>query len=105
MTTFSQGTTGYRAPKLLEDVPTFDNKADIWAMGCILFELATGKKAFADGFTVRSYDGSLEWLKKVPCHITCTQIAYDVLYETLGSMLNKQFSMRPSAQSLATQFD
>ena len=30
----------------------FNNKVDIWSMGCILFELAVGKRAFDSDFAV-----------------------------------------------------
>lgn len=53
-TEFSHGTPGYRAPELVDsDEHTFSNKVDIWALGCIPFELATGAKPFA--IAVREY--------------------------------------------------
>ena len=36
----------YHAPELLSLHSTFDNKIDIWAFGCILFEMATQQAAF-----------------------------------------------------------
>lgn len=45
-TVYSKGTEGYRAPELLLDNPTFSNKVDIWAVGCILYELVTCERAF-----------------------------------------------------------
>src|SRR5436190_13307162 len=45
-THYSRGTQGYRAPELLSDDPKFTKKVDIWALGCILYELVTGRKAF-----------------------------------------------------------
>jgi serine/threonine protein kinase len=45
----ARGTGGYRAPELLlEDKPVFNNKVDIWSLGCILYELAIGAKAFSN---------------------------------------------------------
>lgn len=54
-TAHRRGTVGYRAPELLADYATFNNKVDIFALGCILFELASGKKAFKDDFNVLDY--------------------------------------------------
>src|SRR5271155_1185334 len=51
----SRGTGGYRAPELVADVGHFTNKVDIWAFGCILFELITGTKAFLNDWAVREY--------------------------------------------------
>ena len=44
---FVRGTSGYRAPELLDG--RFSNKVDIWAMGCILYELVVGRRAFTSG--------------------------------------------------------
>jgi serine/threonine protein kinase len=53
-TTFARGTAGYRAPELLTVTTklVYNNKADIWSMGCILYELATHKQAFLNDFAV-----------------------------------------------------
>ena len=48
----SKGTSGYRAPELLEDSGYYNAKVDIWALGCILYELATNKKAFLNDWAV-----------------------------------------------------
>jgi serine/threonine protein kinase len=46
-TEFARGTSGYRAPELLlQDTAVYNNKVDIWALGCILFELVVGTKPF-----------------------------------------------------------
>jgi serine/threonine protein kinase len=55
----SRGTPSYRAPELLrEDTATFSNQVDIWALGCILYELAIGKKAFLNDHGVHEYTWS-----------------------------------------------
>jgi serine/threonine protein kinase len=40
------GTFQYMAPEQLERSET-DALADVWALGCVLYEMATGKRAFA----------------------------------------------------------
>jgi serine/threonine protein kinase len=57
-TVYSRGTEGYRAPELLLDNPKFSSKVDIWALGCILYELASGKKAFASDLQARDFSFS-----------------------------------------------
>lgn len=54
-TVYSKGTEGYRAPELLSEDPKFSNKVDIWAMGCILYELVVRKKAFAGDQIFREF--------------------------------------------------
>ena len=45
-TTEARGSNGYRAPEILHE-GKITNKVDVWAFGCILFEVAVGKKAFS----------------------------------------------------------
>ena len=33
------------APEIFEGVP-YDDKADVWSMGCVLYEMAALRKAF-----------------------------------------------------------
>uniref|UniRef100_A0A915DF96 non-specific serine/threonine protein kinase n=1 Tax=Ditylenchus dipsaci TaxID=166011 RepID=A0A915DF96_9BILA len=42
------GTSAYMSPEILEG-REFDFKADIWALGCVLYELVERKRAFAGG--------------------------------------------------------
>ncbi len=39
------GTSQYMAPELLEGKAA-DSRSDLWAMGCVLYEMATGRRAF-----------------------------------------------------------
>lgn len=54
-TRFSRGTPSYRAPELLVETPTFSFRVDIWALGCILYELVVKRKAFAGDWAVLDY--------------------------------------------------
>jgi len=52
----AKGTASYRAPELLlESGYTFTNKVDIWALGCISYELVTRRKAFFGDVEVLQY--------------------------------------------------
>ena len=54
-TRYSRGTSSYRAPELLNEQATFTKRVDIWALGCVLYELASGKVAFHEDWAVREY--------------------------------------------------
>lgn len=42
------GTLYYLSPEICENKP-YDNKSDIWALGCVLYEMCTLKRAFEAG--------------------------------------------------------
>lgn len=53
----TNGSLHYLAPELLrprgEDAIQQTNKCDMWALGCILYALLTGRLPFTDGFLPR----------------------------------------------------
>lgn len=44
----SVGTPYYLSPEAVK-CSKYNNKSDIWGLGCIMFELCTGKKPFTGG--------------------------------------------------------
>lgn len=43
-----RGTGGFRAPEILHPHGSVNKNSDIWAFGCILYQLVSGNKAFAN---------------------------------------------------------
>jgi serine/threonine protein kinase len=54
-TAYGKGTPSYRAPELLGEHRFYNNKSDIWALGCVLFELATSRRVFSDDWETMKY--------------------------------------------------
>src|SRR5271154_7464967 len=55
---YSQGTSCYRAPELLRLPATYTNKSDLWALGCVIYEMSTSGTAFGGDWDVHQYDVS-----------------------------------------------
>jgi ankyrin repeat protein len=97
---FQRGTAGFRAPELLSEDPKSSNKVDIWAMGCILFQLCTRRPLFQSDFGVREFDRSKF---KLEAHIP--EAGRSHLSQCLLETLKKEPPLRPSILSLMALFD
>jgi serine/threonine protein kinase len=54
------GTSYYMAPELLKKEGNYDNKVDMWALGCIIYELFTKEVCFYCQNTLGSFNKILE---------------------------------------------
>lgn len=101
-TVFARGTPSYRSPELFsEPKARFNNRVDIWSLGCILFELAVGQKAFKDDFAVLFYrhdKNRLEIGLEGYEEKTSKAIA-----EEIQGMLDLEPSRRPSASNFISR--
>jgi len=103
-TSKARGTAGYRSPELLsEDRPSFNNKVDIWSLGCILYELAIGKKAFSSDYALVSYQLSGTGLE-VNLDDSFDEPTRDCITKHIHQTLQIEPSSRPSAASLLSDF-
>jgi serine/threonine protein kinase len=103
MTTIGgRGTPCYRAPELVNlDGPLhYNNKVDIFAMGCILFELTSGKRAFRNDFAVHQYSES----RTLTLPLDDGQQLPGNVWTPLNAMLNVDGSSRPTASALKVEF-
>jgi serine/threonine protein kinase len=58
------GTPSYLAPELCEGQP-YDKRTDIWALGCVLYEMMVLKKAFGAEVSIHTRVSSLNAEKQV----------------------------------------
>ena len=80
----------------------YTNKLDIWAIGCILYELATGKIAFTGDWDVRNYvvnHANLEVLSSLP-----QQFRVEVS-TAVDALLRRDWHERPKAADIVAKFD
>lgn len=94
----ARGSDGYRAPELLEN-RVFNKEVDVWSLGCILFELATGRQAFDSDFLVSKH-----------CYDTKSVLSFDginnqaCISTLVLKMLEADPSRRPQISVLLQDF-
>jgi Protein kinase domain len=105
VTQYSRGTDCYRAPELIVGTDC-TNKVDMWAIGCILYELVFWRKAFDSDYDARRYAESGSDFK-VPLEINgkiSAQTQMEFIERTIRELLKADNSERPSARSLYERF-
>ena len=83
--------------------PTYTNKVDVWSMGCILYELVTGIRAFRTDWHVFAYLSS-QRNKDVVLDNTFDARSIDTITKHIHDMLSTESSARPSASVLSKEF-
>lgn len=105
-TAFSRGTDGYRAPELLHEQSTYSNKVDIWAIGCIFFELIFFRRAFSNDFAVLRH-GLKEMQLEIPLNTVKEIFPEDISSDSAIGLLDSMFEIdpanRPSAQVILSK--
>ncbi|XP_054557535.1 serine/threonine-protein kinase Nek3 isoform X2 [Talpa occidentalis] len=91
------GTPYYVPPEIWENLP-YNNKSDIWSLGCILYELCTLKHPFQanswKSLILKICQGSM---RPLPSHYS-----YELQY-LIKQMFKKNPSQRPSATTLLSR--
>jgi len=102
-TVYSRGTPSYRAPELLKEAPFYNRKSDIWAVGCIFYELAAGEKAFNDDFAVQMYAMRPSTFRIPKGRFTWTishSAGREDMEKLIARMLAIDYKIRPSSLEL-----
>jgi serine/threonine protein kinase len=98
----SRGTGGYRAPELLGEDANFTNKVDIWALGCILHEIAARHRTFSSDYNTAEFARSGSTLT-VDAELSPTILRAHI-NECLKEMLDADPVKRPSISRLCPIF-
>eukprot|EP00792_Barthelona_sp_PAP020_P006095 TRINITY_DN2906_c0_g1_i1.p1 TRINITY_DN2906_c0_g1~~TRINITY_DN2906_c0_g1_i1.p1 ORF type:complete len:771 (-),score=263.65 TRINITY_DN2906_c0_g1_i1:118-2400(-) len=88
------GTPYYLSPEICEDKP-YNNKSDIWSLGCVLYEMATLKHAF----TANSMKGLVARILKGSYPPISSKYSPE-LSRTISVMLQRNPASRPSINQL-----
>jgi len=106
-TKYSSGTPGYRAPELMDsegDPAMYNNKVDIWAMGCILYELARGTRPFNSDWHVLNHRFSNKNMEVI-LDDSFDIHSIETITKNIVDMLQIDPSDRPSASTMSKNFD
>lgn len=98
-TDLAKGTKSYRAPELLQEQSKYNNKVDIWAMGCIFYELVTQQTAFRDDYETREWSFSNQE-KMIPLDIVLDETSKNVISQLINQCLNPEPKERPTTKSI-----
>jgi serine/threonine protein kinase len=105
-TVLKRGTASYRAPEILSPVMgQFNKKSDVFAFGCIIFEIVTLQRLFAEDWTTQTYVRSgdlgerppMLWEESISSEF---EPRFDQLERLVASMLEVDPSLRPNAESV-----
>jgi serine/threonine protein kinase len=107
-TRYAHGTSSYRSPELIEN-EKYTNKVDIWAIGCILYELIFKTKAFSEDWAVLRYSESCRSTGKLLVLPFENETIPDEARKTFLSniildMLDIDDTRRPGARNLYEKF-
>ncbi|XP_071852693.1 serine/threonine-protein kinase Nek4-like [Apostichopus japonicus] len=88
------GTPSHMSPELCQDMP-YNNKSDIWALGCLLFEIS----AFEPAFDANNLMGLIYKIVKGN-HADIPSIYSQDFQQLIDSMLYKDPEKRPSSSAI-----
>jgi serine/threonine protein kinase len=104
-TRYSRGTESYRAPELLQEPQRFTNKVDIWALGCVMFELVTFQRAFSEAWAIRRYSLDLNEIIHVSFSVpSCPDFVQEHVSGNIHDLLNREANRRPRASEIRRIF-
>lgn len=99
----NKGTSSYRAPEIIKEDAKYNNKVDIWAIGCIFYELVCEEKAFPNDWAVFHWY-SLNEDKSLPTDALIEPSSRNLISSLITRTINRDAQTRPSARELCVPF-
>ena len=99
----------YRAPEILLQRQSFDNKIDIWAFGCVLFEMTTQRQTFRGEGELRNF--MVHSKEIIVFELDYREVNEDIVASArrveglINEMLQVDFNRRPTADSVLRKMD
>jgi serine/threonine protein kinase len=90
----SVGTPGYMAPEQVRSVRDVDARADLFALGCVLYECLSGRRAFAGSDSIEV------WIKIVLAQPASLRVLAPGLPEPLVALVEKMLAKEPADRPL-----
>jgi eukaryotic-like serine/threonine-protein kinase len=97
-TRMSRGSEGYRGPELVIERSVVCQQSDMFALGCVLHELVTGKQLFPRDYYVFNFMFNKQLPNRPQLEIDKRSIAY--INELRNAMLDVMWENRPSARDV-----
>jgi serine/threonine protein kinase len=98
-TSAARGTDGYRAPELLRKRGgVFNNKVDIWAFGCVLFEVVVSRQLFSSDYSTLQYRDAGLREQSVPDPLSELSMGDMMVFcDAILGMVRLDYELRPNA--------
>ena len=97
------GTVDYMPPEQILDARNSNDRADVYSLGCILFEMAAGRKPFCGDNNIQILGAHLT--RPPPLLSEYTLEHPRALSTLLSAMLSKEVDQRPSMRYVLQQLD
>ena len=100
-TIYARGSAGYRAPELVresvEETIKYTNKVDMWALGCIFYEVIVLKKLFVNDLAIHLYSRQADIQHPIAQKVIDTHHSLYIIFDIIYDLLNEDPSRRPRA--------
>jgi len=99
----NSGTPCYRSPESIGESPQYSEKSDIWALGCIFYELIFSESLFDGDLSLREYANSGDSVN-LPLGEGINDNTRRSISRVIEEALHRVPGMRPSASGLESTF-